>query len=883
MCNVIKYNNGDLNKFLFDYKTVKGGDFTHTSLGSPMGSYYVPIEKEDEFFKLYTGAVKYGENLYLTEKHKMLSSILLDFDFRFIVDDNIERLYTSEHILEIVKNYVNILSEYCDTESIKVYVFEKPTASIYKDNIGKDGIHILIPEVVSRPALQYIIRDKFIEKMKTYFKDIGYTNDIEDIYDKAVIEKNNWLLYGSTKPNSQIYKLTRIYKVVNNKILSESNLQEKKLSEYIKLFSIRNKYNEKKIKTEKLFEVNKYDKILSDESKKKDILAQATYKYPQSMNLNTSDNIELIKKFVKVLSTDRAKNYDSWIRLGWCLRAIDYRLLDSWIDFSRKSEKYSEGECENLWERMRDTGLGIGTLRMWAKQDNPNGYSDVIRGDWKQYLYKAVTRTDYDLAQVVFNMFKYDYVCCSIRNNLWYQFRNHRWEPIDSGYTLRHHLSTDVVKAFMGIISEYNKKAMEEQDPDELTRLQDQMARYMKVINDLKNTSKKNNILKECAELFYYEKFETKLDSNVNLIGFTNGVYDLELLEFREGRPDDYISFSTNINYIEYDEKNIMVSEINEFVSKVMPKKHLMEYIMKCLASFLNGRIREEKFHIWTGNGSNGKSKLTELYQKAFGDYCGSFNVSMLTQKRGLAGGTNAELVKAKGKRFMVLQEPSENERINVGLMKELTGGDTVQARGLYKDPIEFKPQFKLVLTCNDLPAVPADDGGTWRRVRVLPFTSHFVEIPDPRNPNEFALDNELSDKLENWKEVFMSMLVKYYKEYLQTGLVEPAEVIERTEKYRKENDSYSEYVYTRVEFMDKKSSVYITDLYDDFKWWWKENMPSGKTPGMPDFRKSLDKQFGVAINGKWRGIKITSKEMMSSSSKFVDEDNNRINKDDDM
>ena len=46
----------------------------------------------------------------------------------------------------------------------------------------------------------------------------------------------------------------------------------------------------------------------------------------------------------------------------------------------------------------------------------------------------------------------------------------------------------------------------------------------------------------------------------------------------------------------------------------------------------------------------------------------------------------------------MVLQEPSEDEKMNIGFMKELTGGDRIIARGLFQDPIEFKPQFHMIL-----------------------------------------------------------------------------------------------------------------------------------------------------------------------------------------
>ena len=79
-------------------------------------------------------------------------------------------------------------------------------------------------------------------------------------------------------------------------------------------------------------------------------------------------------------------------------------------------------------------------------------------------------------------------------------------------------------------------------------------------------------------------------------------------------------------------------------------------YLLKLFASFLSGNIKDEKFHIFTGTGANGKSKIIELYQSSFGDYCGQFNVSLLTQKRVKSNDTNSELAASKGKRFMVLQ-----------------------------------------------------------------------------------------------------------------------------------------------------------------------------------------------------------------------------------
>ena len=41
---------------------------------------------------------------------------------------------------------------------------------------------------------------------------------VDDIFDEAVIEKNNWLMYGSSKPNKEPYKITNFLKFENDEL-----------------------------------------------------------------------------------------------------------------------------------------------------------------------------------------------------------------------------------------------------------------------------------------------------------------------------------------------------------------------------------------------------------------------------------------------------------------------------------------------------------------------------------------------------------------------------------------------------------------------------------------------------------------------------------------
>jgi len=111
---------------------------------------------------------------------------------------------------------------------------------------------------------------------------------------------------------------------------------------------------------------------------------------------------------------------------------------------------------------------------------------------------------------------------------------------------------------------------------------------------------------------------------------------------------------------------------------------------------------------------------------KVLGDYKGTVPSTLITQKRTSIGGTSSEVHQLIGKRYAVMQELSKGDTINEGIMKEITGGDPIQCRALFKDSVTFIPQFKLVVCTNTLFDVKSNDDGTWRRIRVCEFKSKF-------------------------------------------------------------------------------------------------------------------------------------------------------------
>ena len=142
------------------------------------------------------------------------------------------------------------------------------------------------------------------------------------------------------------------------------------------------------------------------------------------------------------------------------------------------------------------------------------------------------------------------------------------------------------------------------------------------------------------------------------------------------------------------EEQNQIVSEIKDFMEKLFPNKNLRNYMWQHLASCLLGSNSNQTFNIYTGVGSNGKSVLVQIMGLMLGDYKGTVPISLITQKRLGIGGTSSEVAQLKGLRYAVMNEPSKGDVINEGIMKEITGGDPIQARELYKQSITFVPQF---------------------------------------------------------------------------------------------------------------------------------------------------------------------------------------------
>ena len=174
----------------------------------------------------------------------------------------------------------------------------------------------------------------------------------------------------------------------------------------------------------------------------------------------------------------------------------------------------------------------------------------------------------YDIACLMKQMYKDDFICVSVEKSSWYYFdrEKHRWFLDDQGHRLKCNISTEIWQLFKDKGTYYDSCIEDSEDKTNEGRRDNCQA----TCKTLKTTSTKANIMSECKELFYDTNrvFLNKLDNNNKFLGFNNGIYDLVNDEFRDGKPEDYISLSTGINYspISDWQDSGELEEINDFL-----------------------------------------------------------------------------------------------------------------------------------------------------------------------------------------------------------------------------------------------------------------------------------------------------------------------------
>lgn len=824
-----------------------------------------------------------------------------------------------------------------DTEEgkqIRFFVSTRPSAYADGKKCIKDGIHIQCPDICLTNEKQRVLREWLLlqKAIEDSFDGVGYTNTVEDIYDESMVRKQGWFFYGESKSNIPPYQITNVFEYnTEDRVFEEVECELSSL-ELMKLLSVRHNLPDD-TSTIIPSKQNLFDSLLNKGTASKPEPAPKTTTAPQIYQQiviptgHDDDEIELSKRLaLECLSVERAESYNSWMEVGWCLSNIDSSedMFNTWVEFSQKSTKAGETDWSSFRRRWshgfskNTTGskLSMRSLHYWARHDSPALYKEIVEEDHIGYIQYNVDDSHYLVAKMLQKVYK-DKFCASVerKGTEWYVYdeKLHTWRHTNQGMELRCKLSSELADLVNRARMRIKKKAWDTHcQHNNITDISDghdngdwfqtwkttsdgkRFELLVKVEKKLYTTEFKNCVMKEASELFREEDFTNLLNMNPYIIACKNGVIELnaETIDasgrktiqplFRAGKPDDYMSFLAGrrfpdtdaIEYIPYNPDDNDQRELMEFLIKIFPEQHMREYMIRLMSSTLEGTNKEQCYYTFLGVGGNGKSKLVDLMTYAMGDYCSSLQATALTRKRPESGAANPDIICIKNKRFIYLQEPDEKEALNTSRMKQFSGEDLVEARGLFEDQQRFRITGKLFMMCNKLPPIHSMDRGTWRRIRVILFGTKFVDTTDPeykaKKPNVFLKDEDLDKKLRRWREAWFSLLIHTYKtQYIVNGLHPiPSIVMQESNKYKESFDQYGKFKAERmVDFRDPRlgipeygtEQVNLKEMMGAYSNWVRANegILTGKKLTKQELQNRLDEDFGNLDNGIYKRVVV--------------------------
>lgn len=342
-----------------------------------------------------------------------------------------------------------------------------------------------------------------------------------------------------------------------------------------------------------------------------------------------------------------------------------------------------------------------------------------------------------------------------------------------------------------------------------------------------------------------------ELDCDPWLLNVANGTVDL-----RTGalRPHQRADLLTKLAPVAYDPA--ARSPLWErFLSEALRgNAALVAFLQRCTGYTLTGTTGEEVLFFLHGPEAAGKSTFAEALKATLGDYARTTDFETFVQKRGDRGVPN-DIAALVGARLVVSIEVGEGKRLAEGLVKQLTGGDTVAARFLFGEFFEFVPQFKLWLAANEAPRIRHNDRAMWRRILRIPF-EHIVPEGD-RDPTVKAT---FKDPAVSGPPI-LAWAVEGCRAWQRDRLEVPDEVSAATASYREEQDPLRE-CFADCFVFDATAWASSRDLYGTYRDWAEANGISKPLTSTAFGMRLADhgcRQGKVSETRGWHGVWLRS------------------------
>lgn len=343
----------------------------------------------------------------------------------------------------------------------------------------------------------------------------------------------------------------------------------------------------------------------------------------------------------------------------------------------------------------------------------------------------------------------------------------------------------------------------------------------IKLLGKVKSTK---DIATDIATSIPYDKYDIKFDDQPDYLPFNNCLLDLKTGKTIPNDKKFYITETIGYNY-DFMINDTIQNDIKKMLKEIFPIDNERELIMYKLAHTLNG-YNHPRFTILQGEGRNGKSVLLNLLSTTLGKF--SYNLgNSICVSASKSGGANQEIAMIDRKRFLWCSEPTEGDKFNFTLIKQLTGDKQINARQIYSKKTETLCCGDLWIACNDdIPLNITADGEAVRgRIIEMEMRSCFLNKPDPNVEfsylaNPMLLERETHNK---FKMDLIHLLIPYSIELFKCNRkidnFIPPQIVELGLKYITKSNPFKCWFNSKFEKTDNINDfISIKDVFASYK-----------------------------------------------------------------
>jgi putative DNA primase/helicase len=385
----------------------------------------------------------------------------------------------------------------------------------------------------------------------------------------------------------------------------------------------------------------------------------------------------------------------------------------------------------------------------------------------------------------------------------------------------------------------------------------DKRGRLLKHAVTLTKRSVRETMLKDAASEPGMAATLEDFDVNLDLFNCSNGTLNLLTREFWQHSPKDLLTRKSPVRY----DAEATCPVWRRCIERWITDAETREFIQEIVGVTLSGRVYEEFFMFLYGEGNNGKSRFLGIVEFLLGTYFHKTKAETVMQSRQKrnASAPAQEILELKGARGVGTHEIDEKQEVSTTLIKDLTGRDSITARGVYaKRETTFSPQFTLWMFGNGKPLINDPSGGMWRRPKLINFGAPIpVSERDPQLTEKLKCE---ASGILNWA------LEGLARVEARGGVILTPEAVEGATKcYRESQDPLASFL-EEVCYIGPEHSAASSEIFEAWSKWSKDN---GYEVGNPHTlftalgRGSAFKVCKVSRRGKqvrgWRGISIFS------------------------